>query len=152
MTQFKPVLDERFSTTEYVVEATLCEAHNIWFRWCHIFGVVFEQDPRGLSYYDVVDVGGRRMCVDVTWSIVAGMRTAFVALTTGLILDYGERRAWLGFAFPCLSGPNGWHERHSDATNFGNYVIADIGRRQGRPVPRRNYGEIEAAIRRVPIR
>lgn len=140
--------DPRFEATEYVVEATSTERHDIWFRWCWIHGVEFVQDSL-MACGRISGVGQSSMNVDVAWSMVAGVIVAFVDFSSGWMWDRAVAKEWLGTAFRCLLGPDGWRLRHADANNFGG-VVNHISRT--RRVPMRERSLIEEALRGVPIR
>lgn len=137
--------DPRFEATEYVVEATSCERHDIWYRWSHVRGVEFVQDALMASGRIASD-DRRAMNVNVAWSMVAGARVAFVDFTVGWTWDRRIAQEWLGTAFRCLLGPDGWRSRHADAMNFTG-VMNHIA--LTRRVPMRDIVDIEDALRKV---
>lgn len=148
---WEPEPDLRFRTTEYVVDATHSESHELWYKYHMIMGVKFEQDSMGM-WREIGMVDGRPICVSVFWFIIEDLfRVAFVEGTSQLV-DYEMVDRWQRQAFYCLRQPNRMYRRHSDVANFG-HVISDIGRRLGKDVVRRDIFEVERILKeRMPLR
>ena len=137
--------DMRFHTTEYVVDATGEEYHQIWYRWSEQLGVKFDQDMMGYAA-QIGTIDNRPITVSVFWYVVEDLfRVAFVDGVSQLV-DYKMISDWEETVFRCLREE---HSRHSNATNFG-HVVSEIQRRLGKVVVRRKYGDIVQAIRNLP--
>lgn len=145
MSKFDIPSDPRFSQTEYVVDASHEECFNVWYRWSYIHGLEMEQDMRG-HVVTIGHVDERPICVTVFWYVVAGYRVAFVEGSSELV-DYKMVDNWQRAVFPCLRN-NLYHNRHSNATNFGNIVSSIRGRRDA---PMRDFHAVERALEAVPL-
>lgn len=147
--KWDPIPDLRFHTTEYVVDATHDEAFMFWQRWSEQYGVKMEQD--NLGYWTQIGKrDGDPICVSVYWWIIEDLfRVAFIE-GTSLLVDHDMIRRWEESVFRCMSEP-GTGGRHSNAANF-THVLGDIGRRTKRSPFRRDFREVEKAIRKLPLK
>lgn len=132
-------LDARFTATEYVVDATYQENHNLWWQWAEHYGVPWDAESRGF-HAQIGEVAGRPICVEVWWVLIDGVRIAFVDGTSALV-DHALIEQWQHQVFPCRA-----HMRHADVANFG-HVLTYVRSRTGRDPIRRDMKAVNAALR-----
>lgn len=108
--------DPRFKATEYVVDATFQESHDLWFRWAEHYRIPWQQESLG-AMYQIGSVAKRPIVACVWWARVGPSLVAFVELTSDLA-DFKMMEEWQHTVFPCMAT----FGRHANAANFGNIL------------------------------
>ncbi len=111
------VMDERFFSTEFVIEATSCEQQYIWQDCTERLGLSWVQENPGLA--PTIGIrDGSPICVMFSWNIIGGVRIMFYTCTS-LLADHEMVDTWLKtYCNPMCD--NGTRRAHADAMNFSH--------------------------------
>jgi hypothetical protein len=121
-----PVHRELMLKTEYVIDASYEESHQLWYKYHHHWGVPWRQESMGLIRqigWGSVLGEELRIAAEVYWAQVGPAWVAFVGSSSRLV-DHSMLEEWCRAVFPCMAH----FGRHTNATNFGN-AVRDIGDR-----------------------
>ena len=123
-TKRRRMMDKRFLTTQYVVEATRAEQHFLWVK--HNEGNVWKEDTAGLGIH-VGDFNGFPVNISVLWSTINGMHTLFYHAMSRVV-DHVMIEDWLK---ENCNPQYGGRREHCDAMNFHQMLNASV--RNGPP-------------------